>query len=57
MQSKEFIMFQRHAHQFVALCLSAVVTASLLAGVNSMAAPQGQAGLLAAVPAVSAAPV
>ncbi|HSI58676.1 MAG TPA: hypothetical protein VLA16_14050 [Ideonella sp.] len=48
-------MFQRHAHQFVALCLSALVTVSVMAGVNSMAAGQGAPLGLATAPAVAAA--
>lgn len=47
-------MFQRHAHQFVALCLSAVVTVSVLAGVNTMASPRDAAGTLATAPAAAA---
>ena len=46
-------MFQRHAYQFVALCLSAVVTVSVMAGVSSMAAPQTSPGTMASTPTVA----
>lgn len=47
-------MFTRHVHQILALCLSAVVTASMLAGVDVLAtpaAPAAPAGVIADSPA------
>jgi hypothetical protein len=44
-------MFTRHAHQFVALCLSALVTASMLAGVDTLATPAAPNGVIADSPA------
>lgn len=43
-------MFTRHAHQFVALCLSAVVTASMLAGVDTLATPPAPSSVIADSP-------